>query len=282
MIEIVKSDEMQDIIIGKKRSGKRIGVVPTMGYLHEGHRALIREARQENDIVVLTIFVNPTQFGPGEDFDRYPRDIDRDRQIATDENVDYIFHPSVDDMYPEGYATYVDVEKLTETLEGEWRPGHFRGVTTIVLKLFQITQPHNAYFGQKDAQQFMVIKKMVHDLHIPVAIKRAPTVREEDGLALSSRNVYLSPGERKDAAVLYRALRKAEQEIHRGERSRDIIVGMIRETINTIDNVSIDYVDIVDPDSFHSVQFLENNREHCIALAVRIGKIRLIDNIFVL
>ncbi len=282
MIEIAKPYEMHDTIVEKKKSGKRIGVVPTMGYLHEGHRALICEARQENDIVVLTIFVNPTQFGPGEDFDRYPRDIDRDRQVAIDEKVDYIFHPSVADMYPEGFSTYVDVENVTDPLEGEWRPGHFRGVTTIVTKLFQITQPDNAYFGQKDAQQLTVIKKMVHDLHIPVNVKRVPTVREEDGLALSSRNVYLSPDERKDAAVLYRALRKAEQEIHRGERSRDIIVGMIRETINTIGNVSVDYVEIVDPATFRRVQFLENGREHCIALAVRIGKIRLIDNMFVL
>ncbi len=281
MIEIANPEEMQETIIGLKKSGKRIGVVPTMGYLHEGHRALIRDARKENELVVLTIFVNPAQFGQGEDFDRYPRDIERDRQAAIDEQVDYIFHPSIGDMYPEGYATYVDVENITETLEGEWRPGHFRGVTTIVLKLFQITQPDNAYFGQKDAQQLMVIKKMVSDLHIPVKIKRVPTVREKDGLALSSRNVYLSPGERQQAAVLYRALQRAEVDIRRGERSRDIIVGMIRDMIKAVGNISIDYVEIVDPVTFRKVQFLENNREHCIALAVRIGKVRLIDNIFV-
>ena len=272
---------MQKTVTKEKKDGKRVGVVPTMGYLHDGHIALIREARRENDIVVLTIFVNPAQFGPNEDFERYPRDIARDREIAEEENVDYIFNPSVDDIYPEGYSTYIDVEGVSELLEGEWRPGHFRGVATVVMKLFQITLPDTAYFGQKDAQQLMVIKKMVSDLHMSVSIKHVPTVRESNGLAMSSRNAYLSPGERKDAAILFKSLQDARDRIEQGERSRQVLVEKIKNTINTIDNVSIDYAELVDPATFRSVEQLENGREYCIALAVRIGKTRLIDNIFV-
>jgi len=281
MIEIEKPGRMQQTVAEEKKHGKRVGVVPTMGYLHDGHIALIREARRENDIVVLTIFVNPAQFAPNEDFERYPRDIARDRKIAEEENVDYVFNPSVDDIYPEGYSTYIDVEGVSELLEGEWRPGHFRGVATVVMKLFQITLPDTAYFGQKDAQQFMVIKKMVSDLHMPVSIKHVPTVRESNGLAMSSRNAYLTPGERKDAAILFKSLQDARVRIEQGERSRQVLVEKIKNTINTIDNVSIDYVELVDPATFRSIEQLENSREYCIALAVRIGKTRLIDNIFV-
>ncbi len=281
MIEIENPGRMQQTVTKEKKDGKRVGVVPTMGYLHDGHIALIREARRENDIVVLTIFVNPAQFGPNEDFERYPRDIARDREIAEEENVDYIFNPSVDDIYPEGYSTYIDVEGVSELLEGEWRPGHFRGVATVVMKLFQITLPDTAYFGQKDAQQLMVIKKMVSDLHMSVSIKHVPTVRESNGLAMSSRNAYLSPGERKDAAILFKSLQDARDRIEQGERSRQVLVEKIKNTINTIDNVSIDYAELVDPATFRSVEQLENGREYCIALAVRIGKTRLIDNIFV-
>jgi len=272
---------MQRVVSDAKRRGKSIGVVPTMGYLHDGHVALMREARRENDIVVLTIFVNPTQFGPNEDFEKYPRDIDRDKAIAEKENVDFIFNPSVDDIYPEGFSTYIDVEGVSELLEGEWRPGHFRGVATVVMKLFQITLPDRAYFGQKDAQQLMVIRKMVRDLHMPVSIKDVPTVREPDGLAMSSRNAYLSTDERKDAVILFTSLRDARDQIAQGERSRDVIVNGIRNAINTIRNARIDYVEIVDPETFKSVEKLEDDREYCIALAVRIGKTRLIDNIFI-
>jgi len=282
MREITKPDQMQDILSGEKNSGKRIGVVPTMGYLHDGHVALIREAQNENDIVVLTIFVNPTQFGPNEDFERYPRDIERDRKIAEQEKVDYIFNPSVDEIYPQGFSTYVDVEGVSDLLEGEWRPGHFRGVATVVMKLFQITLPDAAYFGQKDAQQLMVIRKMVRDLHMPVSVNHVPTVREPDGLAMSSRNAYLSPGERKDAVMLFTSLQDAREQIASGERSRDVIVESIKSKINTIGNASIDYVEIVDPGTFRSVQQLEPGREYCIALAVRVGKTRLIDNIFLI
>ncbi len=281
MVEIVKPVQMQRVVSDAKRRGKSIGVVPTMGYLHDGHVALMREARRENDIVVLTIFVNPTQFGPNEDFEKYPRDIDRDKAIAEKENVDFIFNPSVDDIYPEGFSTYIDVEGVSELLEGEWRPGHFRGVATVVMKLFQITLPDRAYFGQKDAQQLMVIRKMVRDLHMPVSIKDVPTVREPDGLAMSSRNAYLSTDERKDAVILFTSLRDARDQIAQGERSRDVIVNGIRNAINTIRNARIDYVEIVDPETFKSVEKLEDDREYCIALAVRIGKTRLIDNIFI-
>lgn len=281
MLEITDPNRMQEIVVREKRSGKCIGIVPTMGYLHGGHSALLRTARAENDIVILTIFVNPAQFGPGEDFERYPRDIQHDKQIASNEKVDFIFRPSTDDMYPEGYTTYVDVEGITGLLEGKWRPGHFRGVTTIVMKLFQITLPDNAYFGQKDAQQLMVIRKMVKDLQMPVNIRHIPTVREEDGLAMSSRNAYLSPKEREDAPVLYKSLCEALELIQSGERSAEKLVTRIKENINGVRNVSIDYVELVDPETFQSVQRLETGREYCIALAVRIGRTRLIDNVFV-
>jgi pantoate--beta-alanine ligase len=281
MIEIVEPEIMRETSIREKKSGKRVGIVPTMGYLHHGHSALLREARKENDIVILTIFVNPTQFGPGDDFERYPRDIKRDRQIAAAEHVDYIFHPSVDTMYPENFSTYVSVENVTDPLEGEYRPGHFRGVTTVVMKLFQVTQPDNAYFGQKDAQQLMVITKMVRDLCIPVTIRRVETVREHDGLAMSSRNVYLSRKERKDAAILYTSLQTGKNLINNGETSTEIIVHTISTAIKTMDTIRIDYVEIVDPQTFKKVSRLESNREYCIALAARVGKTRLIDNIFV-
>jgi pantoate--beta-alanine ligase len=281
VIEIDKSDVMQQAVLSEKKHGKRIGVVPTMGYLHRGHEELLRTARSENDVVVLTVFVNPVQFGPNEDFERYPRDIQRDRQIAGCEGVDYIFIPPVDEIYPEGYSTYVDVENLTESLEGESRPGHFRGVTTVVMKLFLITRPDNAYFGRKDAQQLIVIKKMVRDLNMSVTIRDIPTVRESDGLALSSRNDYLSPEERKDATVLYRSLQDVHARIQQGERTRDSLVERMRNTINAVGSASIDYVEIVDPETFRRVEYLENDREYCIALAVRIGRTRLIDNVFV-
>jgi len=281
MIEIVEPGEMQYTSNRERKSGKRIGIVPTMGYLHEGHSALLCEARKENDIVILTIFVNPAQFGPDEDFQRYPRDMERDRKIAAGEGVDYIFHPSVGTMYPENFSTYVSVENMTDLLEGEYRPGHFRGVTTVVMKLLQITQSDNAYFGQKDAQQLMVITKMVRDLCIPVTIRRVETIREHDGLAMSSRNVYLSPKERKDAAVLFKSLQTGKDLVQDGETSTEIIIRRIVDVIRTVGTIRIDYVEIVDPHTFKKVSRLESNREYCIALAARVGKTRLIDNVFI-
>jgi pantoate--beta-alanine ligase len=281
MREIQKPTEMQRIVADERMSGKRIGVVPTMGYLHEGHVSLIREARKENDIVVLTIFVNPAQFGPAEDFDRYPRDIEKDRRIAEREGVDYLFHPAVSDMYPEGYATYVDITGPAEMLEGAYRPGHFRGVATIVLKLFHITQPDNSYFGRKDAQQLSVIKKMVRDLNLPVAVRPVPTVREADGLAMSSRNVYLTADERRRATVIYRALREAEAMVRRGETKQRVLVEMIRSRIHEEGDIAIDYIEVVDTESFRTADEIQTEIEYCIAVAVRIGKTRLIDNIIV-
>jgi len=189
--------DLKAIIRTQKNLGRVIGLVPTMGYLHEGHLSLVNMSRQNNDYTVMSIFVNPTQFGPNEDFDRYPRDLERDLKLAEAAGVDVVFAPSVKEMYPDGYKTYVNVEGITEVLCGKSRPGHFRGVTTIVTKLFNIVEPHRAYFGQKDAQQVAVIKKMVKDLNMNVEIITCPIVREEDGLAMSSRNVYLSPEERK-------------------------------------------------------------------------------------
>jgi pantoate--beta-alanine ligase len=272
--------EMQQCSLNDRKAGKSIGVVPTMGYLHEGHIALIRRAREENDRLILTIFVNPAQFGPQEDFEKYPRDIDHDREIALREGVDYCFIPGVADMYPEGYSTYVETGTVSEFLEGEYRPGHFRGVTTVVLKLLLITQADNAYFGQKDAQQLATVRRMVHDLNIPVSIIMVPTVREPDGLALSSRNVYLSSEERSRASILYKALSHGESLYRSGRRDARIILSEMSDMIRSVRDVAIDYLSIVDAGTFRPVERLSDGGEYCIAGAVRVGKIRLIDNIF--
>jgi pantoate--beta-alanine ligase len=281
-MQIISSPrEMQKCSLNERKAGNSIGVVPTMGYLHEGHIALMRQAKKENDLLVLTIFVNPAQFGPHEDFEKYPRDIEHDKEIATREGVDYCFTPGVADMYPEGYSTFVETGIVTEFLEGEHRQGHFRGVTTVVLKLLSITQPDNAYFGQKDVQQFVTIRKMVRDLNLPVTIVSVPTVREPDGLALSSRNVYLSQDERARAPVLYNALRHGESMYRSGERDARVIIGEMYNIINAAGGVSVDYVSIVDSGTFRPAERLSEGAEYCIAGAVRIGKTRLIDNIFI-
>jgi pantoate--beta-alanine ligase len=281
MTDITGIAEMSAAVLEEKRRGRRIGVVPTMGYLHEGHRALMRRAREENDVAILTIFVNPTQFGPNEDFKTYPRDEQRDLGIARAENMDYVFRPPAREIYPTGYATYVQVEGITNILEGRSRPGHFRGVVTIVMKLFQITQADTAYFGQKDYQQLRVIGKMVEDMNLSVRVESVPIIREADGLALSSRNAYLSERERKDAAVLYRSLQRAESAVRRGERVSAAITDEIRSVIGEAKSAKVDYIEIVDPDTFRSVQQLESPRHYCIVIAVYIGKTRLIDNIIV-
>ncbi|GAE89106.1 pantoate-beta-alanine ligase [Acetivibrio straminisolvens JCM 21531] len=203
--------DLKAIVRTQKSMGRTIGFVPTMGYLHEGHLSLVNMSLQNNDYTIMSIFVNPTQFGPNEDFDRYPRDMERDLKLAESAGVDVVFAPSVKEMYPDGYNTYVNVEGITEVLCGKSRPGHFRGVTTIVAKLFNIVEPHRAYFGQKDAQQVAVIKKMVRDLNMNIEIITCPIVREEDGLAMSSRNVYLSPEERKSALILSKSLMESEE-----------------------------------------------------------------------
>jgi pantoate--beta-alanine ligase len=262
-----------------KKEGKTIGLVPTMGYLHEGHLSLARTAKKLNDVVVMSIFVNPIQFGPNEDLDSYPRDLQRDEDLASTAGVDVIFYPSAKEMYPEGFATYVNVEGLTEKLCGAKRPGHFKGVTTVVAKLFGIVKPDMAYFGQKDAQQAIVIKKMVEDLNMDVGIKVLPIAREKDGLAMSSRNKYLSEAERKDAVVLYRSLQVAESLIKAGEKNSKKIVQAMEAVIVAKSAAKIDYIAIVDPKDLRDVDTISGKA--LVALAVFVGKTRLIDNIVV-
>lgn len=277
-MQIIKTvAEMQDFVHRIKAAGKSLALVPTMGYLHEGHLTLIREAKAACDTVVASIFVNPLQFGVGEDYEEYPRDLTRDARLSESAGVDAIFAPPVAEMYPKGYHTFVEVEEITNHLCGRSRPGHFRGVTTIVNKLFNIVQPDKAFFGQKDAQQVLVIKKMVADLNMNLEIVTVPIVREEDGLAMSSRNVYLTPEERRAALVLYKSLQQAKEAIEAGERRGSAVRDMIIQTIGTEKLANIDYVEVVSVSSLKPQEKLEG--EVLIALAVRFGKTRLIDNI---
>ena len=262
-----------------KKEGKSIGFVPTMGYLHDGHMSLARAARQHTDVVVISIFVNPAQFGPGEDLEKYPKDLKRDEEMAGLAGADVLFCPSVSEMYPEGYATYVNVERLTETLCARSRPAHFRGVATVVAKLFGIIKPDIAYFGQKDAQQAAVIKKMAEDLNMDVEIKVLPIAREKDGLAMSSRNVYLSAAERKDAVCLKEALDKAERAIRSGERDPGVIIGGMKELISSKPGTRVDYIEMVDLKNLRPIAPLSG--DVLIAMAVFIGNTRLIDNVVV-
>lgn len=262
-----------------KCKGKSLGFVPTMGALHEGHLSLIRQARKENNVVVVSVFVNPVQFGPKEDFKKYPRNLLQDTALCRKEGVDIIFYPDASKMYPADFRTYVEVQEFSEVLCGKSRPGHFKGVATVVTKLFNIVSPTIAYFGQKDAQQAIIIKKMVEDLNIPAKIKVMPTVRERDGLALSSRNVYLSAEERKDALVLYQSLNLARGLIKRGIKDANKIIRSVRQLIQSKKTAKIDYVSIVDS---HTLKPVKKIIDNClIALAVWIGKTRLIDNIIV-
>lgn len=279
MAKWIKSiDEMQKISKVYKKNGKTIGFVPTMGYLHEGHISLIRCAKRENDIVIVSIFVNPIQFGENEDLDKYPRDIKRDLTICNNEGVDIVFNPSYEDMYPEGFQTYVVVEELTKGLCGDYRPGHFRGVTTVVTKLFNIVKPDRAYFGKKDYQQFKVIQRMVKDLNMDVEVIGCPLIREEDGLAMSSRNKYLSPEERESALSLSRALFRAKEMFEEGERSAEKLKEEMERVILSYPHVKeIQYIEIVDPETLKPKK--EAERGDVIALAVFVGDTRLIDNI---
>ncbi|NPA16974.1 MAG: pantoate--beta-alanine ligase [Aquificae bacterium] len=269
---------MRETVKSLKKEGKSIGFVPTMGYLHEGHVSLIRCSRKDNDITVVSIFVNPIQFGKNEDLDRYPRDLERDIEICKREGVDYLFYPDVRQMYPEGYSTYVVVEGLTEGLCGAFRPGHFKGVTTVVMKLFNIVQPDRAYFGKKDYQQYVVIKKMVEDLNMDVQIIGCPIIREEDGLAMSSRNKYLSPEERESALSLSRALFTAKEIFEKGETDPEKIKQKMRQIIQSYPHIrDIQYIEIVDPKTLQPKKRVEKG--DVIALAVYVGDTRLIDNI---
>jgi len=258
------------------RTRRDVGFVPTMGYLHDGHLSLVRASRARDAVTAASIFVNPTQFGPNEDFARYPRDEDRDLALLSDAGVAAVFIPSVDEMYPGGFATYVHVERLTERLEGASRPAHFRGVTTIVLKLLNIIQPHRAYFGQKDAQQLAVVRRMVCDLDVPVEIVACPIVRDPDGLAMSSRNVYLSPEERRAALVLSRALRLAEQRYADGERDAAVIRAAVEREIAAEALARLDYVSVAHPDTLEELDSVDGVA--LVAVAARFGTTRLIDN----
>ena len=276
---IQRIPQMKEVSRKARSDGKVIGFVPTMGFLHEGHLSLVREARKMADIVVVSIFVNPTQFGPKEDLEKYPRDVTRDAESLSAENVDYIFLPKAEEIYPEKFRTYVKVRELSECLEGVTRPTHFEGVTTVVMKLFHIVDPHFSFFGQKDAQQLVIIRRMVQDTNMDVEIIRLPIVREPDGLAMSSRNVYLSPEERKAAPVLYRALQTAQQRINDGERKTKPILKEMREIIEAEPLVRIDYVAAVDMIDLKELKTLKG--KNLVALAAYIGSTRLIDNIIV-
>ncbi|WP_075982105.1 pantoate--beta-alanine ligase [Bacillus massilinigeriensis] len=269
--------DMQSAIKEERRKNKSIGLVPTMGYLHEGHRALMEKARQENDIVVVSVFVNPLQFGPTEDLDSYPRDFDRDQKAANDEGVNYVFYPSVEEMYPNEPSVRVTVKDRTDVLCGKSRPGHFDGVATVLTKLFHITLPDRAYFGLKDAQQVAVIDSLVRDFNFPIEIVAVNTVREADGLAKSSRNIYLTPDEREKAPILNQSLQDARKLIEEGERNPEKIISIIREIIEDNTKASIDYIEIYSYPELKSLNELSG--KIIIALAVRFSKARLIDNI---
>nr|WP_041076012.1 pantoate--beta-alanine ligase [Thermotoga caldifontis] len=276
MIVVETVSRMKQISESERAAGKKIGFVPTMGYLHEGHLSLVRRCRQENDVVVVSIFVNPTQFGPNEDYASYPRDLNRDLSMLQAENVHYVFVPSVEEMYPPNYSTYVVEESLSKYLCGKSRPTHFRGVCTVVTKLFNIVKPHRAYFGQKDAQQFRIIRRMVRDLNMDVEVIECPIVREPDGLAMSSRNVYLVGEERKQALALYQSLKIAEQLYRAGERSAERIKEKMLEHFAKFNLVRVDYVEIVDEETLQPVERLEG--KVLVAVAAWVGKARLIDN----
>ncbi len=254
-----------------------LGLVPTMGYLHEGHLTLARQARQETRTVVASIFVNPTQFGPAEDFASYPRDMQRDLDMLRSEGVDIVFAPTVDEMYPKGYSTYVDVEGVTKPLEGARRPGHFRGVATVVTKLFTIVRPDRSYFGQKDGQQVAVVKRMTQDLNLGTEIIIVPTVREPDGLAMSSRNVYLTPAERHAAPVLYRALCQARELWEQGQRDANALRQEMVRLVSNEPLAHIDYVSIADATTLEELKHVDCPA--MVSLAVRFGRTHLIDNI---
>jgi pantoate--beta-alanine ligase len=278
LLQVITSvKEIKQNINTLKENHLKIGFVPTMGALHEGHLSLVRQAKKENDKVVVSIFVNPLQFGKNEDFKQYPRAFDNDCKLLAQEEVDIVFNPDAREMYPDGFCTSVILERLEDKLCGKSRPGHFRGVAVIVLKFFNLIKPDIAYFGQKDFQQTVVIKRMVSDLHVDVAIKVLPTIRDKDGLALSSRNAYLSETEKKDALCLYKALTVAKSMVNAGKRNTEEIVREMEKIITHCKSAAVDYISVVNPETLEAVPEAQNG--DVVALAVRIGKTRLIDNI---
>ncbi|MCX6149585.1 MAG: pantoate--beta-alanine ligase [Ignavibacteriales bacterium] len=273
--------EMHSFSKKTKREGKTLALVPTMGFLHEGHLSLVRKAKEIADIVVVSLFVNPTQFAPNEDFTKYPRDEERDKKLLEDLDVDVLFIPSEQEIYPKEFQTYVDVWEITKKQEGEFRPAHFKGVTTVVSILFNCVYPDYAIFGQKDAQQVAVVKQMVRDLKFDIQIVVSPIVREFDGLAMSSRNVYLSVEERKDALVLYESLKYAISKVKEGERNiREIVSQMIKK-INSVKTSNLEYIRIVLSSNFSESEILIEGNEYYVLIACRIGATRLIDNVLV-
>ncbi len=272
-------NELKSFVSSAKKTEKTVGLVPTMGYLHEGHISLVNASVHDNDITIMSIFVNPIQFGPNEDFERYPRDMEGDSKKAEAAGVDVLFIPAVREMYPEHYSTYADVTGITDKLCGKSRPGHFKGVCTVVLKLFNIVGPDRAYFGQKDAQQAAVIKRMAKDLNLDIRIITCPIVREKDGLALSSRNVYLNGDERKAALVLSRSLKEASVMAANGEKECDVLRKYLTDRINSEKLADIDYVEVVDAETLEFSEKLKGRM--LFAVAVKFGKTRLIDNVIV-
>lgn len=261
-----------------KKQNKLVGFIPTMGYFHQGHLDLMSTARKQCDTLIVSVFVNPIQFGPKEDYEKYPRDIKKDEELAKSCGVDVLFAPKKEDMYPKGFSTFVNVERLTETLCGKSRPGHFKGVTTVVMKLFDIIKPDITYFGQKDAQQAFVVKKMIEDLNMDITMKILPTTREASGLPMSSRNVYLKKAEKAEAGVLYQSIKLAEELVSSGEKDSKKIIKKMRDLIESqAPGAKIDYVSIVETETLKEIPNIKN--EVLIALAVFIGKTRLIDNI---
>ena len=271
-------DTVRSFREARGKVAESLGLVPTMGSLHEGHLTLVRRARSQNDVAVVSIFVNPSQFGPGEDLGSYPRDMDTDLSLLRNEGVDLVFAPTPEEMYPPGFDAWIEVEKTSEVLEGAVRPGHFRGVATVVAKLFNIIRPHSAYFGRKDGQQLAVISRMVKDLDMDVEIVAVPTVREEDGLAMSSRNVYLTPGERRAAPVIYNALNRAVDLWRQGETRCDALRAEMKAVLDSEPLVSsIDYVSVADSVTLEELD--ETAPQAMVSTAVRIGKARLVDNV---
>lgn len=277
MIVVKKISDVREAIKAQKAQGKTIGLVPTMGYLHEGHLSLVKKARENSDFVCASVFVNPIQFGPNEDYNKYPRDIERDIKLLEENGCDLVFIPSVEEMYPNERLTTVSVIKITNKLCGAYRPGHFDGVCTVVTKLFNIFTPDIAVFGQKDAQQVAVIKKMVEDLNIPVKIIASPIVRDKDGLALSSRNVYLSDDERHAALILNKSLKEAEKILKSGERNAENVISRVKNILESEPLCKIQYVSCVHPDTLEDLTAI--NDKALIAIACYIGNTRLIDNL---
>jgi pantoate--beta-alanine ligase len=277
MIKIERIQELRDRLCQSRREGNSIGYVPTMGFLHEGHMQLVDAAKRDNDVVVVSIFVNPLQFGPNEDLEQYPRDLERDMALLNEHGCDILFYPPVDEMYPQPMATVVDLAELGKPLCGQTRPIHFRGVSTVVCKLFNIVQPDFAYFGQKDGQQLAVIRRMVQDLSMSVQIRSVETVREPDGLAKSSRNVYLTDAERPHATVLARALQAARQRIENGERDGAVLAQEMAGTISTEPGVRLDYAEVVSLNTLQPAEHLEG--PVMLAVAAFFEKARLIDNV---